>query len=219
MCDIFIVMNTYTRDESIIFGKNSDRNCDEPQLLLQEPRMKHNLSKEPMLKATYIQIPQVEETYEVVLSKPSWMWGCEMAFNEFGVVIDNEAVFTREALGSAALTGMDIVRIAAERSKTSDEALDIIIRLLENHGQGGNCGYRHTLHYHNGFIIADPHNAWILEAAGKYWAAKKVHDYCIISNGLSIGSDFDRCHPPVIQNAIDKKYCKQAHGFNFTKAL
>ena len=218
MCDTFVVMPSFTKDGSVIFGKNSDRDCNEPQVILRQPRKTYDLSTKPMIDATYIQVPQIEETYEVVLSKPDWMWGCEMAFNEFGVVIGNEAVFTKEEAGPPALTGMDMVRIAAERSKNADEALDCIIALLDIYGQGGNCGYQSPLEYHNGFLIADPKKAWILETAGEFWAAKEVKDYGVISNGLSIESDYDRCHPQLVENAIKKGYCRQGEKFNFTKA-
>ncbi|GAI09760.1 unnamed protein product [marine sediment metagenome] len=30
------------------------------------------------VKCTYIEIPQVKNTYEVILAKPFWIWGCEM---------------------------------------------------------------------------------------------------------------------------------------------
>lgn len=217
MCDTFVAMGSMTQDGSVIFGKNSDRDCNEPQVVLRQSRKKYDLALSPMVQATYIQIPQVEETYEVVLSKPNWMWGCEMAFNEFGVVIGNEAVFTKEKLDKPALTGMDMVRLAAERCASADEALDCIIQLLDTYGQGGNCGYQSSLEYHNGFLIADRNTAWILETAGKFWAAKKVQDFGVISNGLSIGSDFDRCHPLLVQNALDKGYCKNQAEFHFAK--
>lgn len=218
MCDTFVVMNSWTKDGSIIFGKNSDRDPNEVQVVLRQPRKKYDLSKTPMQKVTFIEVPQVAETYEVVLVKPVWMWGCEMAFNEFGLVIGNEAVFTKEKQGPEALTGMDMIRLAVERCKSADEALDYILELLATYGQGGNCGYQSSILYHNGFIIADPNGAWILETAGKYWAAKKVKDYGVISNGLSIGKEIDKMHPDLINNAINKKYCKSEEDFDFTKA-
>lgn len=63
------------------------------------------------LQCTYIQIPQVEQTNAVVLSKPAWMWGAEMGASDKGVCIGNEAVWTREPVAPGeALLGMDLVR-------------------------------------------------------------------------------------------------------------
>lgn len=63
------------------------------------------------LQCTYIEIPQVEQTHAVVLSKPAWMWGAEMGANDQGVCIGNEAVWTREPVAPGeALLGMDLVR-------------------------------------------------------------------------------------------------------------
>lgn len=63
------------------------------------------------LQCTYIQIPQVERTHAVILSKPAWMWGAEMGANDHGVCVGNEAVWTREAITPGeALLGMDLVR-------------------------------------------------------------------------------------------------------------
>ena len=97
-----------------------------------------------------------------------------MGGNEFGLNIGNEAVFTREKQGPPALLGMDMLRLALERCRTSEEALHFMIELLQRYGQGGNCGYEKPFYYHNSFLIADPTSAWVLETAGQYWAAQKV---------------------------------------------
>ena len=146
----------------------------------------------PPYNVRILQIPQVRETYAVLLSRPFWMWGAEMGVNEYGVTIGNEAVFTKEPKQKdGGLLGMDMIRLALERASTARGALEIIINLLDTYGQGGNCGFTHPFFYHNSFIIADPEHAWVLETAGEYWAALKVKDYYSISNGLTIGADYD----------------------------
>ena len=169
------------------FAKNSDRSPNEIQLLEFHPR-KENLSGK--VQCTYMEIDQVQQTYAVLLSRPEWMWGAEMGINEFGLCIGNEAVFTKGAYGKIGLTGMDMVRLALERTKTAQEALQLLIRLLETHGQGGNCGYDHDFYYDNAFLIMDCRELYVLETAGKQWVYKR-YESANISNRLSIGADGD----------------------------
>ncbi len=215
MCDTMVALGNSTKDGSVVFAKNSDRNPNEPLLTIRVPRKQY--ASGGKLKCTYIEIDQVEETYEVLLLKPSWMWGAEMGCNEFGLNIGNEAVFTREKQGSEALLGMDMLRLVLERCRKSEEALDLLITLLDRYGQGGNCGYKKNFFYHNSFLIADPQSAWVLETAGEYWAAEKVKDVRSISNRLSIGGIFDRSHPDLIKHAVDKGWCKGKADFNFAR--
>lgn len=63
------------------------------------------------LKCTFIEVDQVEKTYGIVVSRPLWMWGAEMGANEHGVVIGNEAVWTKanpESVKEKKLLGMDL---------------------------------------------------------------------------------------------------------------
>jgi dipeptidase len=142
-----------------------------------------------------------------------------MGANEKGVVIGNEAVFTRMPLDkSGGLTGMDLLRLALERSATAQQALEIIAGLLSDHGQGGICGYEDKrFAYHNSFIIADSREGWVFESAGPLWAAVKVRDYYSISNALTIGEQFDESHPDLIDTARQKGWLKTGETFHFAR--
>lgn len=203
MCDTLIALKNSTKKGSVIFGKNSDREKDEPHIIVKVPRRKYK--KGEKVKCTYIQIPQSEETYECILFKPSWIWGAEMGVNEYGVVIGNEAVFTKEKQGPPALLGMDILRLALERSKTAAEALAYIVYFIKTYGQGGKCGYAKNLKYHNSFIIADFNSAYKIETADKLWAIKKIEDIDSISNSITITNDYDMLSSDVEGNFIFKK--------------
>ncbi len=215
MCDTMVALGNSTRDGSVIFAKNSDRQPNEPLLSVRIPRHKHPAGDK--VQCTYITIDQVQETHDVMLLKPSWMWGAEMGCNEFGLNIGNEAVFTKIKQGPPALLGMDMVRLALERCKTAEEAMHLIIDLLQKYGQGGNCGYQKNFFYHNSFLIADPNSAWVLETAGPFWVAEEVRDVRAISNRLSIGKDYDLAHPQVIEYAISKGWCRSEQDFHFAR--
>lgn len=217
MCDTIVALPSATKDGRMLFAKNSDRSPNEPHVVVRYPAKDYDLDKNPNVKLTYITIPQVQHTYEVVLMKPSWIWGAEMGFNEYGLNIGNEAVFTKEKKGKDSLIGMDMLRLALERTKKAKEALDLIIELLQEYGQGGNCGYDHNFHYHNSFLIADREEAYVLETAGKYYAAKKVKDFYAISNCLSIEEDYDIIHPNAIDNVIKKRRCNTMEEFGFAR--
>lgn len=215
MCDTMVAMGEVSRNGRVYFAKNSDRQPNEPHIMIQVPRQQYPPGAR--VRCTYLEIEQARETYAVLLLKPSWIWGCEMGCNEFGLNIGNEAVFTREKYEPTGLTGMDLIRLALERCRTTQEALELIIELLSKYGQGGNCGFEKPFTYHNSFLITDAHEAWVLETAGKYWAAQKVNGIRTISNGLTIGSNYDRSHPDLIKHAMEKGWCKSEQDFVFAR--
>ncbi|UCH51712.1 MAG: C69 family dipeptidase [Chloroflexota bacterium] len=215
MCDTIVALGSVTKTGITLFGKNSDREPDEVQNIKIYPRQKHKRGEK--VKCTYLTIPQVTETARIMLCQPFWMFGAEMGANEHGVAIGNEALFTREKPDTTGLTGMDLLRLALERSRTAKEALEVIIELLEKYGQGGNCGYRQKLLYMNSFLIADSGEAYVLETVKSWWAWKQIKDFWSISNIISLENDFDVCSPGLIENAVKKGYCKSEADFSFRK--
>jgi dipeptidase len=216
MCDTIVALGVATKDGATLFGKNSIREPDEVQNLVINPRKSHGSNEK--VKCTFIEIPQVQETYRTLLSKPFWMFGAEMGINEYGVAIGNEAILTKIKSKKPALIGMDLIRLALERSQTAKEARDTIIQLLETYGQGGSCEYRHELYYQNGFIIADKDQAFVLETIEKNWAWKEIKDIWSISNRISIEKDYDTVSPGLVQEAVNKGWASSERDFNFSKA-
>lgn len=217
MCDTFVALTSATSDGSIIFGKNSDREPNEAQVLEFFPSMKYEKGTD--LKTTYITIPQEAVTYAVLLSRPFWMWGAEIGVNEKGVVIGNEAVWTKMPLKKkGGLTGMDLLRLALERARNAQEAIHVIVQMLVDFEQGGICGFHDKkMVYHNSYIIADPQEAWVLETAAHIWVARKVRNLASLSNGLTIGEEFDLHHPSLIPTALKKGWLKKGQEFHFAR--
>ncbi len=194
MCDTLVRVS----DDGVLFAKNSDRDPNEAQLLRWHVAAEHEAGS--TVRTTWSEVPQAARTHAVVLSQPWWMWGAEMGANEHGVVIGNEAVFTRRTDddGRGRLLGMDLLRLGLERAATRHEAVQVMVGLLEEHGQGGSCSHEHPrFTYDNSFIVADPSGAVVLETAGRHWATEEVAGARSISNGLTIPGFAERYADPV----------------------
>ncbi|WP_183101402.1 peptidase U34, partial [Nocardioides pelophilus] len=199
MCDTMVGIT----DEGVLFAKNSDRDPSEAQVLRWLPAAEHPAGTR--LQCTWAEIDQAPRTHAVLLSQPWWMWGAEIGANEHGVVIGNEAVFTRRTgdRGDGALLGMDLLRLALERATDATAAVATIVDLLEEHGQGGACSHEHPrFTYDNSFIVADPDRAIVLETAGRRWATEEVRGPGrSISNGLTIPA-FARMHADPVRGRV-----------------
>ncbi len=217
MCDTGVVVSG--DGQAHWFAKNSDREPGEAQAVEHIEARKAQGAK---LQATWISIDEIAPSFEVVLSRPAWMWGAEMGVNEHGVAIGNEAVFTRLPVAKTGLTGMDLLRIALERSRNAESAVDLITGLIEKYGQGGRCGYRSKgFRYHNAFVIVDREGAWLLETADRHWAAVRVARGSVrtTSNVLTIDAPPDRISKRAMDDAWRRGFWNGARPFSFRDAF
>lgn len=192
MCDTFAALPSVTRDKNVLFAKSADCEVNEANAIVRIPGKKH--VKGEAVRVTHLVIPQAEETYEVFLTKAFWTYGCEIGINEYGLAMGEEAVFTTEmAEEKDGLIGPDLMRIGLERARDCQEAIEIMTGLLEQYGQGGSAELKGNSHFDSSFLMSDTREAYILETAGRKWAARKIEDFDSISNMLAISTNWTRC--------------------------
>ncbi len=213
-CDTWVALGSATARGITLLGKNSDRPLFDSQPLMFHPRARW--PQGALIDLGRIRIPQVRETYATLGSSPYWCWGYEEGINEFGVAIGNEGITTKPLRGMIAEagegkapafgpTGMDLLRLGLERGRTAGEALDVITALIERYGQFGSGTPAAGLEgaYDNSFLIADAREAWILETAGRKWAAKRlVKGTTSISNRLSLTTGRDLASKNLVSHAV-----------------
>lgn len=196
MCDCLVALSEYTQDGRTLFAKNSDRPTHEAQVIRFNPSRRDTQD----VTATYVSVaPHGSRTLACVLSLPEWCWGAEHGVNEAGVAIGNETIYTIDDPRQApdALIGMDLVRLALERAETAVAAVSVMTQLIEEYGQGGSG---HDTRdgaprrpYWSSFLIADPHDAWVVETSGKTVQSLQVTSTWAISNRTTI-PDFDSAY-------------------------
>lgn len=138
-------------------------------------------------------------------------------------------------------------RLGLERGSSAREALEVIVSLLERYGQGGSCKEEPVpFIYHNTFLLADRTEAWVLETAGRYWAAQQIQGVRAlvvlggrgassltrpdpapafaegsrnISNQLSIGRDITAEHAGLRQRARSQGWWSGDGEFSFAEVF
>jgi len=218
MCDTLIGTPAATARGAMLFGKNSDRERNEAQVLERLPARRNG--RGARVRLTYVEIDEATRVHACLLSRPFWMWGAEMGANEHGVVIGNEAMHSVVPAGRRrALTGMDLVRLGLERGATAAEAVSVMTELLERHGQGGDCGHLGRFYYHNGFVIADRQEAYVLETVGRWWAVERVAGVRSLSNALSIGREPEAMSVDLLAHADAAGWLDRDGRFDFAARL
>lgn len=199
-CDTLVLTSKITANKQNTLCKNSDRPLGEAQPLCFYERS--------------------EGKYAVLGSRPYWMDGFEMGANEKGLFIGNEAEGSRMPKETEeGITGMAMLRTALEKAAAAREAIDVIADLLKEHGQNANAHPTMDRRYENTFILCDQEEAWVMETAGREWAAKKVEDFAAVSNCYQITDDYDLCSEGMEQLVTENRWLRPGEKVNFAKAF
>ncbi len=202
MCDTMVALPAVTRSKTMLFAKSADCEVNEANAIVHIPGKKHR--KGEAVRITHLVIPQAEETCELFLTKAFWTYGCEIGVNEYGLAMGEEAVFTKEmAEEKDGVIGPDLMRLGLERARTCQEAIEVMTTLLEQYGQGGSAELKGNSHFDSSFLMSDASEAYILETAGRNWAARKIEEIGSISNMLGIHADWTSCSLPDGANRLD----------------
>ena len=89
---------------------------------------------------------------------------------------DNGAAATsqlRSDSGQRSSCAVRLLRMSLERASTARDAVSVITELLgcSRHEERPACGYK--------FVLADGDEAWIVDAVGRFWAARRVSSGCL----------------------------------------
>lgn len=216
-CDTMAVAAQFTRWNQNMLAKNSDRPTAEAQTLHVYPAQQY--AEGATVQMTDLCIPQVSSTYAVIGSQPYWTWGFEMGMNEKGLIIGNEAQGSKNAAeAETGILGLDLLRLALERAATAREGVGVITGLLEKYGQNANASQLIDRRYENAYLLVDKNEIWLLETAGREWAAKRVEDRIGISNCYQIGEQFELCSAGAEERARRMRWLAPDEPFHFTKA-
>lgn len=189
--ECFVVLPPFTESNEVIYGRNSYRPDGE------------------VSEVVYAN----DKEKSIIISKPFGIDGAESGANNSNVSIgitwtDGESL--NESYDSTTLT-----RMALETSASAVDAVDKIADFIEkNHS----CNKPDMPKY--GFVICDTKEVWILNVAGKNWAAEVITDgFRHIPQGLSISTKIDKSSPNLQQTAQDLTLWDGSGEFNFREVF
>lgn len=189
MCDSFVALGNSTADGSVLLAKSADTEVNEAEHVVRFPRRRYRDGA--LVRITHLNIPQAPQTHEVILGKSFWSWGGEIGCNEHGVAVGNEAAFSNQTEGKDGVCVLDLLRLVLERSRSAREGVDVVARHVETFGDGGNCQMMGNFWFDSGLLIADKREAYVVNAAGRHWAARRVADVTAISNRYQLEDDWE----------------------------
>lgn len=201
-CDTVVALGRATVDGRTLLAHSSARPSGEGQSLSRTLGRAYPLGE--VVQTQFLKLPQARQTYTVLGHQPAGLWGYTHGVNDQGVAIGHAVSRSKLHGSQPGLTGTDLVRLALERSPTARHAVDLLTELIERHGQGlfPNCPAQ--VEGDSSLLVADPSEAYVLEAAGPFWVEQQVLEARALSNVSIVHQDWNRISRGLSTHAINQ---------------
>jgi hypothetical protein len=195
-CDMLVALGSATVQGHTLFGLNwFDTSRQRLRLRSFQPSYH---SPDETIQTRHVELPQIRQTGGVLGIQPENSWGLVFGCNETGVAV-GVAQWRSQLVGSGpGLTGTELTRLALERSHSARHAAEVLTDLIARHGQGDPS----TEAPDSVFLIADAHEACVLEVAGNCWALLECPESRAVSDAGLIRQDWQRLSPGLADRAI-----------------
>jgi secernin len=192
-----LALGRATASGRAVFGHNSHLAGGQKAGLVRSPG--RQLAVGEMVAAKHVQLPQVRQTYTVLGSQPEACWGFAHGVNDQHVAVGCGTWDSKLTGGGPGLTGADLTRLALERSRSARQAVDVLTDLIARHGQASAAAPAGGDHV---FLVADPSEAFALEAAGRAWVVQEIHAARAAADMAVVRQDWDRIAAGAAEDAI-----------------
>ncbi|MCI0380334.1 MAG: hypothetical protein L0215_22345 [Gemmataceae bacterium] len=213
-CDLVVALNPATADGAKLFGLNCHELSPRPISLRRCAGQIHTPGDVLMTK--HHRIPQPRQTWTVLGVGPRDDAGLTHGVNEHQVAMGLARWQSRIHPQKPGLLGDELVRLTLERSRSARQAADTLTDLISRYGQGRfEPGESDHL-----FLIADPQEAVLVEAAGPYWASLECQHVRAAADAALIRQDWQRLAPGLASLAIQQGWFPDdGHKLDFAGAL
>src|SRR5262245_2972715 len=143
-------------------------------------------------------IPQARQTAAVLGVQMEGAWGFVFGCNDQRVAVGVARWRSRLPQSGSGLSGAELTRLALERGRSARHAIEVLTDLIARFGQrDGDDPAAHAV-----FLVADPHEACVLETAGTHWAQLECSETRAVADVGLIRQDWKRLSHGLAEQVI-----------------
>ncbi|MCS7046205.1 MAG: C69 family dipeptidase [Gemmataceae bacterium] len=161
---------------------------------------RNNHPPDEVLMLSRVELPQVKQTAGLIAVQCRGDWGVVHGCNDQGVAVGvGQWRCVRPKMEAGGLLGSELGRLILERSHSARHAIEVVTDLIARYGHGASeagCA--------SAILIADHHEAYLLEVVGKYWALLECQSARAVADVGLIRQDWQRLSPGLAERAIEQ---------------